>query len=45
VAARDDITWDTYSRLLQTLTPKGAKQLSKELNRIKKQTKSFGVRR
>jgi hypothetical protein len=45
LASRNDIIWDTYTKLLQTLTPKGAKQLSKELNRIKKQMKSFGVRR
>jgi hypothetical protein len=39
---RDNLTWASYTRLLQTLSPSGAQQLAAQIARIKSQIKSVG---
>jgi hypothetical protein len=44
-ASRDDLTWESYTHLLNTLSAGGARRLSKEVDRIKRQMKSVGIKR
>lgn len=39
VEARDTLTWDSYTRLIETLSPAGAKKLMARVASIKKQMK------
>jgi hypothetical protein len=42
VEARDQLTWESYQRLVQALSPKGAKKLAEKIAQIRTQMKAVG---